>query len=251
MYAPEVAPPPEEAPGPALVPRLLRPPPRILAALVGSTAVWGMVVDSGILPLLRPSGNSTILQATTAAPDALLGILFGPLIGALPGILRDGSLYLALFLLHPVILAHPHLLHAHPQILHMRPHSLRYWGHAAVDVGEDVMLGVVPGLAAQRTRRLVPITIASGAAAWLSLPALLVGTTLVRLHPGQVVSVLTTVTGDWDEPVDPGLLVYALLTAALTALTLARWTSNPRRGMLVGVALALVALVFISLGAHA
>jgi len=62
---------------------------------------------------------------------------------------------------------------------------------------------------------------------------------------------LTTAAGDWNEPVDPGLTVYALITGALVAAAAARWTSRPRRALGIGLLFALPALLLLALGAHA
>ena len=61
----------------------------IIAGLVALTALWGVVVDADVIPLLAPTGNSTVFQASTAAPFAILGIVFGPWVGALFGFCRD------------------------------------------------------------------------------------------------------------------------------------------------------------------
>ncbi|HKS69113.1 MAG TPA: hypothetical protein VJQ45_01745 [Ktedonobacterales bacterium] len=209
-----------------------------LAGLVVASAVWGMVVDGSLIPVpaLTPTGNSTLFQATTAAAFALLGILYGPWVGASGGLVRDGTGYLALLLIHPAMVLHPGF-------------SARA-GHAIADIIEDMLLGWIPALVAQHTRRLDLLALATAGAAWISLPLLVAGTVLSAGHPGHLWSALTTAVGDWNEPVDPGLTVYALLAAALVTLALARWTSRPRIALLMAVAFAAPAALLIALGAH-
>ena len=221
-----------------LVRRVLRPRTGVLAGLVVLSAVWGMVVDGSLIPVpaLAPTGNSTLFQATTAAAFALLGILYGPWVGASGGLVRDGTGYLALLLIHPAMVLHPGFA--------MRA------GHAIVDIIEDMLLGWIPALVAQHTRRLDLLALATGAAAWVSLPFLVAGTVLSAGHPGQLWPTLTTVVGDWNEPVDPGLTVYALLAGALVTLALVRWTSRPRVALLIAVAFAAPAALLLALGAH-
>jgi hypothetical protein len=193
-------------------------------------------VDSRVIPVLAPTGNSTLFQASTAALFAVIGIVFGPLAGALGGLVRDGTGYVVILALHPGMV--------------MQPGFLLWLGRAAADILEDMLLGLVPGLVALRTRRLGVLAAASAGAAWISLPFLVVADTLLSTHPGTVLTALGTVTGDWDEPVDPGLTVYALLTGALVALLLARRSSRPRMALAIAGAFALPAALLIVLGAH-
>ena len=223
-------------PSPPLVGCVARPRTRVLAELVVGAAVWGMLVDSSLLPVLRPTGNSTIFQATTAAAFALLGILYGPWVGASGGLVRDGTGYLTLLLIHPAMVLHPGF-------------ATRA-GHAIVDIIEDMLLGWIPALVAQHTRRLDLLALATAAAAWVSLPFLVAGTVLTAGHPGRLWTALTTAVGDWNEPVDPGLTVYALLAAAFVTLALARWSSRPRAALLLAAGFALPAAALIALGAH-
>lgn len=214
-----------------------RPRPLVLSALILGSALWGMIVDSPAIPILRPTGNSTLFQSSTAAIFALLGILFGPLAGALGGLVRDGTGSTLTLALHPGMVTHP-----------------GFWNwlaSRAVDTFEDVMLGLVPGLVALRTRRVSALVMTSAVTAWVSLPFLVAGTLLAYGHAGQVWMALTTAPGDWNEPVDPGLTVYALLTGALVALALARWTTRPRATLLLTLAYAVAAVALIALGAHA
>lgn len=221
---------------PPRIARMKRPRAGVLTVLVLSSAVWGMLVDSSLIPVLRPTGNSTLFQATTAAAFALLGILYGPWIGASGGLVRDGTGYLLILLIRPAMMLHPGFAgHA---------------GHAIVDIVEDMLLGWIPGLVAQHTRRLDLLALATAAAAWISLPFLTAGTVLSAGHPAQLWHALTTTVGDWNEPVDPGLTVYALLAGALVSLALARWSSRPRTALLLAAAFAAPALVLIALGAH-
>lgn len=227
-------------PAPPLIRCVARPRAGVLAGLVVASAVWGMLVDSSLLPvpLLSPTGNSTIFQATTVAAFALLGILYGPWIGASGGLVRDGTGYLLLLALHPAMVLHP---------------GFAGWaGHAAADIVEDMLLGWIPALVAQHTHRLDLLALATTGAAWISLPFLVAGTVLSSGHPSQLWSALTTAVGDWNEPVDPGLTVYALLAGAFVALVfaLARWSSRPRAALLLAAALALPAVLLIALGAH-
>jgi hypothetical protein len=219
---------------PDLVPVSRLPPLPIAAALVVTSAAWGIVVDGPIIPVLAPSGNSTLWQATTAAAFALLGILYGPVLGALGGLVRDGTSTVITLALHP-----HHFTDG------------QWLGRAAVDIFEDVVLGLGPGLARLWTRRVAVLTLAAGAAAWLSLPFLLAADALIDGRPSRVVAALTTITGNWDQPVDPGLTVYALFTAAFVALALARWTTRPARTLLLGGVFLSAALILVGLGAHA
>lgn len=204
--------------------------------LVLCAAVWGTIVDADIIPILAPTGNSTIVQATTAASFALLGIVFGPVTGAVVGLVRDGSGYIATFVLHPGIAAHAGFLH--------------WAGRGTADTAEDMILGWIPGLAARRTRRLSLLAVSAAAAAWISLPLLVAANTLIDGHPGQVWHALGTAVGDWDEPVDPGLYVYALLTGAMVALVLSRRSSHPRAANRIGLLFLVPAVVWMLLGAH-
>jgi hypothetical protein len=208
----------------------------VIAALVVATALWGVVVDADFVPLLAPTGNSTIFQASTAASFATLGVLFGPGIGALAGILRDTIIYI-----EQVIVAPTKSLHAGVT------HYIIRW---LIDALEDGILGFLPGLIALRTRRLSLIAAVSALAAWISLPLLVIGNTLNDGQPGQVWHALTTKIGDWDEPVDPGLTVYALLTAALVAVALARWTTRPRSALVIGGVWLAFAVALMALGGH-
>src|SRR5579872_7272763 len=218
---------------PATVPRLPRP---RLAVLILSSAVWGMIVDGNFIPLLAPTGNSTIIQATTAASFAVLGIVFGPFAGALGGLIRDGSSFVI------TLAAHPHMI--------VEPGLLQWCGRKTADVFEDVVLGWVPGLVGLRTRRLTPLALTVFVTTWLSLPFLVVANPLVDGHAGSVWHALTTPIGDWDEPVDPGLAVYALLAAALTCAVLAPLISHPRRSVAVGLLFVSPGVLLMLLGAH-
>ena len=219
-----------------LVAGVKRPRAGALASLVMASAAWGMVVDSSLIPVLRPTGNSTIFEATTAAAFALLGILYGPWVGASGGLVRDGTGYLLVLLIHPAMVLHPGFA-AHA-------------AHAIVDIVEDMLLGWIPALVAQHTRRLDLLVLATAVAAWISLPFLVAGTVLSAGHPGQLWHALTTAVGDWNEPVDPGLTVYALLAGAFVSLALARWCSRPRAALLLAATCAAPALLLIALGAH-
>ncbi len=219
-----------------LVARVKRPPAGVLASLVMVSAAWGMVVDSSLIPVLRPTGNSTIFEATTAAAFALLGILYGPWAGASGGLVRDGTGYLLILLIHPGMALHPGF-------------AARA-GHAVVDIVEDMLLGWLPALVARHTRRLDLLALATAGAAWISLPFLVAGTVLSTGHPAQIWHALTTAAGDWNEPVDPGLTVYALLAGAFVSLALARWSARPRTAMLLAAAFAAPAVLLIALGAH-
>jgi hypothetical protein len=195
-------------------------------------AAWGILVDRNLIPVLAPTGNSTIIQATTAASFAVLGILFGPVPGALGGLVRDGGGHILLLLIHP------------------GPAALEALGRAAPDILEDVMLGLIPGLAGRVTRRALPLLIATAAAAWISLPFLEVGNVLVAGRPALIWTVLTTAPGDWNEPVDPGLTVYALLTAGMAAAVLVPWSSRRWIAVCAGAALLAAGGLLIALGAH-
>jgi hypothetical protein len=141
------------------------------------------------------------------------------------------------------------ILALHPGMI-LQPGFLLWLGRAAADIFEDVLLGLVPGLVALRTRRLGVLAAASAAAAWISLPFLVMADTLLSAHPGAVLTALGTATGDWDEPVDPGLTVYALLTGAMVALLLARRSSRPRVALLIAACFAAPAALLVVLGAH-
>ena len=216
-------------------PRHLRP--TTLALLILIAAYWGVLVDGAVIPVLAPTSNSTLFQASTAALFALLGIFGGPLAGALGGLVRDGSGYLLTLALHPALVA--------------QPGFLAWLGRAVVDVVEDVVLGLIPGLVALRTRRISVLAASAAATAWLSLPYLVAGSVLSSGRPGDLWVTLTTAAGDWNEPVDPGLTVYALVTGALVAAAAARWASRPRRALGIGLLFALPALLLLALGAHA
>lgn len=210
---------------------------RALLTLVFLAAAWGIVVDAHIIPILAPTGNSTLFQATTAASFAVLGILFGPGIGALVGLVRDGTSSLTTLFMHP---------HAPAQIGYVQWIAFR-----AADILEDVVLGWVPGLVAQRTKRVTSLVLAAAVAAWLSLPALVTANTLIAGHPGGIWHALGTAVGDWDEPVDPGLTVYALWTGCFVALTLAPLSSRPRRSLVQAAACGVTAVAMVMAGAHA
>ncbi|HEX8037377.1 MAG TPA: hypothetical protein VF510_26210, partial [Ktedonobacterales bacterium] len=53
--------------------------PVTLGVLLVVAAYWGIVVDASLIPVLQPTGDSTIFQASTSAVFAVLGIFFGPL----------------------------------------------------------------------------------------------------------------------------------------------------------------------------
>lgn len=215
-----------------------RPQAGTLVGLVGASAAWGLLVDSSLIPVpaLAPTGSSTLFQATTAAAFALLGILYGPWVGATGGLVRDGTGYLLVLALHPAMLLHP---------------GFAGWaGHAVADIVEDMLLGWIPALVAQHTRRLDLLALATAGAAWISLPFLVAGTALSAGRPEQIWPVLTTAVGDWNEPVDPGLTVYALLAGAFVTLALVRWSSRPRIALLLSIVLATPAALLIVLGAH-
>ncbi|HZU14730.1 MAG TPA: hypothetical protein VFB58_17980 [Chloroflexota bacterium] len=205
---------------------------RHVALLVLLAAGWGMFVDGNLIPVLAPTTNSTIFQASTAAFFAVIGILFGPIPGALAGLVRDSSGHVLTLLIHPGL------------------SSLEALGRAIPDILEDVVLGLIPGIAGRVNRRLLPLIAATFAAAWLSLPFLEAGNAVVAGRPGLMWTVLTTAPGDWNEPVDPGLTVYALLTAGMAALILTRWASDRRGTERVGVVLLAAGFVMIMLGAH-
>ncbi|MGH2487307.1 MAG: hypothetical protein ACRDHE_14965 [Ktedonobacterales bacterium] len=213
-----------------------RPSGGVIAALVVLTALWGVVVDADFVPVLAPTGNSTIFQASTAASFATLGVLFGPGIGALAGILRDTIIYIEQVIAEPTTSLHAGVLH--------------YIARWLIDALEDAILGFLPGLVAQRTRRLSLIAAAAALAAWVSLPLLVIGNTLNDGQPAQVWHALTTKIGDWDEPVDPGLTVYALLTVALVAVALARWTTRRGRALVIMAAYLALAVALMLLGGH-
>lgn len=219
-----------------VVARVRRPRPIVLAALLIGAAAWGILVDGSLLPVLQPTGSSTIFQASTAAVFAVIGILFGPLAGALGGLIRDGLPVVLTLMLHPAIVTHPDFL--------------QWLGRGVMDILEDVVLGWVPGLVALRTRRLGVLTMVAAVTTWLSLPFRLVGDTLIDGHASQLWTALTTPLGDWNEPVDPALAVYALVTAAMVALALTRCTARPRVALLIGVAYVAGAALLIALGGH-
>ncbi|MBF6589645.1 MAG: hypothetical protein IVW57_03820 [Ktedonobacterales bacterium] len=220
----------------SMVTRPAPPHPLALTGLVFAAAAWGWVVDSPALPFLAPTGNSTLFQSSTAAVFALLGILFGPWLGALGGLVRDGAGYGAALALHPGEV--------------MRAGLLPWLGRAGVDILEDVVLGLVPGLVAMRIRRLDLLALVAAVTAWLSLPLLVVGDALFSGHARSLLAALTTAVGDWNEPVDPALTVYALLTGAMVTFALARWTTHPWAALALGALFALPALALIALGAH-
>lgn len=210
--------------------------PVMLGVLLVIAAYWGIMVDASLIPVLRPTGDSAIVQASTAAVFAILGIFFGPLVGALGGLIRDGTPLVLTVIVHPDIVTHPDFL--------------RWFGIGVMDILEDVVLGLVPGLVAVRTRRLSVLAFAAAAAAWLSLPLRTVGDLLIIGQAGQIWSALTTRPGDWNEPADPALTVYALVTGAMVALALAWWTNRPRLSVLIGVTYVAGAAALILLGAH-
>jgi hypothetical protein len=137
----------------------------------------------------------------------------------------------------------------HPSVV-THPDFLQWIGRRAADTFEDVVLGLVPGLVGLRTRRTRTLVASAAVAAWLSLPFLVIANTLIAGHVGGVWTALTTRVGDWDEPVDPGLFVYALLTGAFTAFCIAPATRRPRRTFGIGLGLAAAGLALIGLGAH-
>lgn len=220
----------------SVVRRVRRLHPIALGTLLVVAAYWGIVVDASLIPVLRPTGGSTIFQASTAAVFAILGIFFGPLVGALGGVIRDGTGFVLTLIVHPEIVTHRDFL--------------QWFGNGVVDILEDVVLGWVPGLVALRTRRLSVLAFASAAAAWLSLPLRTVCDLLINGQASQIWSALTMRPGDWNEPADPALTVYALVTGAMVALALAWWTSRPRLSLLIGAAYVAGAAVLIALGAH-
>jgi hypothetical protein len=196
-------------------------------------AAWGAVVDANWIPVLSPTSNSTIFQASTAAAFAVIGILFGPIPGAMGGLVRDSSGHVLTLLLHPGLPA------------------LEALGRAVPDILEDVVLGLIPGLAGLYTRRVLLLLAATFVAAWISLPLFLeVGNQLVAARPDLIPTVLTTAPGDWNEPVDPGLTVYALLAAGMAGFALARRSSNRWAAYLAGVVPVVAGGVMIALGAH-
>lgn len=213
-----------------------RPRSMVLAALIVTAAAWGIIVDSPTIPLLAPTGNSTFFQSTTAAAFALIGIFFGPVPGALGGLVRDGTGALLVVITHPALIRQPGFL---PWI-----------GRTVVDILEDVVLGLVPGLVALRFRRVSVLAATSAVTAWLSLPFLVVGSLVAYGQFGQILPALTSRPGDWNEPVDPALTVYALLTGAFVAVVLAARVTRPRRALAIGAGYAALALVLIVLGAH-
>lgn len=215
--------------------RRIHPPRGVPALVILLSAIWGIVVDKNIVPILTPTGNSTIVQATTAAAFALIGILIGPLAGGLAGLLRDGTAYVATLIYNPQIVTEP----GFPQWI----------GHGIVDTLEDVVLGLVPGLVALRTRSIVALAFTSAATAWLSLPFLLIADALIDGRPDLVGHVLTTHRPDWDAPVDGGLLVYAVVTGAFVALALAGLATRPRTALLVAALYGAAACLLIALGA--
>jgi len=102
----------------------------------------------------------------------------------------------------------------HPDLV-THPDFVRFTLRSAVDIFEDVVLGLVPGLAALRTRRLPVLLTVTAVTAWLSLPFLVIANPIIDGHAGAVWHALGTRTGDWDQPVDPSLTEYALLAGAL------------------------------------
>ncbi len=207
-----------------------------LGTLLVVAAYWGIVVDASLIPVLQPTGGSTIFQASTAAVFAILGIFFGPLVGALGGVIRDGTGFVLTLIVHPEIVTHGNFL--------------QWFGNGVVDILEDVVLGWVPGLVALRTRRLSVLAFASAATAWLSLPLRTVCDLVINGQASHIWSTFTTQAGDWNQPADPALTVYALVTGAMVALALAWWTSRPRLSLLIGVAYGVGAAVLIARGAH-
>lgn len=196
-------------------------------------AAWGAIVDGNFIPLLAPTSNSTIFQASTAAAFAAVGILFGPVAGGMGGLVRDGSGHVLTLLLHPGLPA------------------LEALGRAVPDILEDVVLGLIPGLAGLYTRRFLVLLAATFAAAWISLPLFLeVGNALVAARPDTIPTLLTTAPGDWNQPVDPGLTVYALLTAGMAGFAVAQRSSDRRIAYLAAGALIVGGWVLIALGAH-
>lgn len=207
-----------------------------LGVLLVVAAYWGILVDASLIPASQPTGNSTIFQASTSAVFAVLGILFGPLVGALGGLIRDGTPFVLTLILHPDIVMH---------------HDFLQWsGNEVMDILEDVVLGWVPGLVALRTRRLSVLAFAAAVTTWFSLPLRTVGDMLINGQADQIWSALTTKVGDWNQPADPALTVYALVTGAMVALALAWWTSRPRVSLLIGLAYCVGAAALIALGAH-
>lgn len=207
-----------------------------LSVLLVVAAYWGIVVDASLIPVLQPTGNSTIFQASTSAVFAVLGIFFGPLVGALGGLIRDGTPFMLTLIVHPDIVTH---------------HDFLQWcGNEVMDILEDVVLGLVPGLVAVRTRRLSVLAFAAAVTTWLSLPLRTVGDMLINGQASGIWSTLTTKVGDWNQPADPALTVYALVTGAMVALALAWWTSRPRLSLLIGGAYFIGASALIALGAH-
>lgn len=236
-FAADVDSPSVPRPAPAAVRELpRRPSGGLIATLIVLTAIWGVVVDANFIPLLAPTGNSTIFQGSTAASFATLGVLFGPGIGALGGLLRDTIIYIEQVIVNPTTSLHAGVMH--------------YIVRWLIDALEDAVLGFLPGLIALRTRRLSLIAATAALAAWVSLPLLVIGNTLNDGQPAQVWHALTTKIGDWDEPVDPGLTVYALLTAALVAVALARWTTRPRSSFVIAAAYLAVAIALMAFGGH-
>lgn len=209
----------------------------VIAGLVALTAFWGVVVDADVIPVLAPTGNSTVFQASTAAPFAILGVIFGPWVGALAGFCRDTFIYVEQVIVQPS-----------KSLQAGVPH---YLVKGLVDAIEDAMLGFIPGLVALRTRRLGVLAIVSAASAWISLPFLTAGYTLNDGHAAQMWRALATEAGDWNEPVDPSLTVYALLVGAFVSLALAHWTNRPRISVAIGAALAAGALALMVVGGHA
>lgn len=225
------------AKGGATLPSPLRPRRLRVAAAVVAAALWGLVVDANVIPVLTPTGNSTLAQATTAALCALVGIAYGPAAGALVGLLRDGSGYVARAVIEPGAILHTGVL---------------LWaGRAAMDILEDVVLGLVPGLAARRTGRVGTLAAVAALTAWLSLPVFLVaGDVLLDGRPDLLWRALTIRAGHWNEPADPGLAIYALATGALVALALTLKRTQRRRAAGTALALGVPALALIALGAH-
>lgn len=200
------------------------------------TAIWGMFVDGNVLPVLSPTTNSTIIQATTAAAFAVLGILFGPLAGAAGGLVRDGSIYLSMFIVHPEMVKHE---------------GLGPWlGRAWTDIFEDMLLGLVPGLIGMRSRRFVLLILGAAVGAWISLPFLIAGDAIFAGQIDQLPDILTTVVGDWNEPVDPGLYVYALLAAAMAGAVITPLCSRRRPALSLSALLGVFGIILVLLGAH-
>jgi hypothetical protein len=210
--------------------------PLLRIVLVLAAAVWGMVVDGNFIQILTPTGNSTLFQASTAAAFAILGILFGPLAGAMGGLIRDGSSFVVNLIEDPGLISHPD-----------------FWqvvGRSIADTLEDVVLGLVPGIVALYTRRLSILSLVAGVTAWFSLPFLVISNTLIAGYPDKVWLALGTATGNWDQPVDPSIYVYGLFTAALVALGLSAFTRRPVVSLAFACIFLLAGLAVMPVGAR-